>query len=752
VSRWRRKSDEDEQDADAVARWDAFQSMLGDAQQPKSDEVGSEPNGTPAVLPQQQVSNGGWLPPGAVPEPAWHNPPAGPAPSVPESLATDAPWGSASVVLPADGVRATLSRSDDTVSDVDSSDQQPGAVAEQADSAESEAAAAAEPQAWPAASVAEPNYGWSPPQRPVAWSPPAPPPEAASGQPAAPGPWIASQPSAPWLQAGHPQPGSVQQPPAPFPPQQASPQHQPAPPQQQVPQQPYPYAQQPYPPQPPPHQQQWQAAPQQPAPPAQSTEVQPGRSSPPARPVEEAPPRPPETPPFVWTDAYQTGQRGIPAVQSGPPTQPPPIQPPPPQSRPPRQSPQSRPAPTPPQPAPFGPWDAGAQQSGPPTGPQAAAQRRPGAPTTPAQAGPPQWAASEQVPAEQLPTPFQLAGPSSVPGQPGGTDELSAEALIGRRSRSSRGLRKAVSTISVRPGHARAEQRRRELIAQATVPVHGCYRIAVISLKGGVGKTISTVCIGATLASLRGDRVIAVDANPDRGTLSGKIPLQTTATVRNLLNDAEQIQSYSDVRRYTSQSPDRLEVLASESDPSVSLAFGEEDYRRVARVLERFYNVVLTDCGTGLLHSAMAGVLALADQIVVVSSGSVDGARSASATLDWLDAHGYSELVANSLAVINSVRPKSGGVNIDALESHFAARCRSVTRIPYDAHLELGAEVDLAELSQSSRDALLELAAHVAAGFPLQALPPGMGQPQQPYGMPLQQGWPGPAGPQYPAS
>jgi MinD-like ATPase involved in chromosome partitioning or flagellar assembly len=338
-------------------------------------------------------------------------------------------------------------------------------------------------------------------------------------------------------------------------------------------------------------------------------------------------------------------------------------------------------------------------------------------------------------------TPHQLAGPPApAPTRASGQQELSAAALIASRKRGAGGWRKAVSTMSVRPGQAKAGERRRQLIAQATVPVHGCYRIAVISLKGGVGKTTSTVCIGATLASLRGDRVIAVDANPDRGTLSGKIPLQTTSTVRNLLNDADQIHTYSDVRRYTSQSPDRLEVLASESDPSVSQAFSEEDYRRVAKVLERFYNVVLTDCGTGLLHSAMSGVLALADQIVVVSSGSVDGARSASATLDWLEAHGYSQLVANGLAVINSVRPKSGGVNLDALESHFASRCRSVTRIPYDAHLELGAEVDLAELSQSTRDALLELAAQVAAGFAPPApaqfgpgagwqVPPGYEQP-----------------------
>ena len=62
-------------------------------------------------------------------------------------------------------------------------------------------------------------------------------------------------------------------------------------------------------------------------------------------------------------------------------------------------------------------------------------------------------------------------------------------------------------------------------------------------------------------------------------------------------------------------------------------------------MLERFYSLVLTDCGTGLMHSAMSAVLSKADALIVVSSGSVDGARSASATLDWLDAHGHQDMV-----------------------------------------------------------------------------------------------------------
>ena len=140
---------------------------------------------------------------------------------------------------------------------------------------------------------------------------------------------------------------------------------------------------------------------------------------------------------------------------------------------------------------------------------------------------------------------------------------------------------------------------------QGPQPLPGvAHVVAVGSGKGGVGKTTITATLGATFASIRGDRVVAVDANPDRGTLSQKVPLETPATVRHLLRDAEGIEAYSDVRGYTSQGPSRLEVLASESDPAVSEAFSSDDYTRTLAVLERFYSLVLTDCGTGLLHDA----------------------------------------------------------------------------------------------------------------------------------------------------
>ena len=333
----------------------------------------------------------------------------------------------------------------------------------------------------------------------------------------------------------------------------------------------------------------------------------------------------------------------------------------------------------------------------------------------------PQPGAGFSGPAGRASPPPSFASSRAAPAET--SDSLTAESLLnGKRSAAGSGWRHRISRVTgglLRLGESAADMRRRDLINRVRTPVAGGHhRVAVLSLKGGVGKTTTAVGLGATFATLRGDRVIAVDANPDRGTLSDKVRLETAATVRDLLNERDQIRRYADVRAFTTQAPSRLEVLASDRDPAVSVAFSADDYCDAARVLEHFYSICLTDCGTGLLHSAMAGVLALADQIVVVSSPSVDGARSASATLDWLEAHDCGDLVRNGVVVLSTIRPRSKStVDLDRLEQHFAARCRAVARIPYDPHLEEGAEVDLELLSAETADAYLTLAGLVGDGL-----------------------------------
>jgi MinD-like ATPase involved in chromosome partitioning or flagellar assembly len=318
-------------------------------------------------------------------------------------------------------------------------------------------------------------------------------------------------------------------------------------------------------------------------------------------------------------------------------------------------------------------------------------------------------------------------------------------------------------------GAKKEEQERQRKLDLIRTPVLSCYRIAVISLKGGVGKTTTTTALGSTLASERQDKILAIDANPDAGTLGRRVRRETGATIRDLVQALPHLSSYMDIRRFTSQAPSGLEIIANDVDPAVSTTFNDQDYRRAVALLGQQYPIILTDSGTGLLYSAMRGVLDLADQLIIISTPSVDGASSASTTLDWLGAHGYADLVQRSLTVISGVRETGKMIKVDDIVAHFETRCRGVVVVPFDEHLAAGAEVDLDMMRPKTREAYFHLASLVAEDFvraqqaqgvypPQQQMPPQQGgyppqQGQQPYPpqqqMPPQQGgYPPPQQPQ----
>jgi MinD-like ATPase involved in chromosome partitioning or flagellar assembly len=307
--------------------------------------------------------------------------------------------------------------------------------------------------------------------------------------------------------------------------------------------------------------------------------------------------------------------------------------------------------------------------------------------------------------------------PELKPGGPLPTDDELG--LIRRRPAPQHGWRKLIHRASggvINPGESERDVFEKALIDRVNQPVHGDYSIAVLSMKGGVGKTTVTVGLGVTFAALRGDRVIAFDANPDFGTLALRGPIETPSTVRDLLSD-NNISRYSDIRRHTSQGSSRLEILASERDPAVSEGFSEAEYRTALYTLQRFYNIILTDCGTGLVHSTMAGILDEADALVIVALPAADAARSGLATLDWLKQHGYPHLVSQAIIVINSARPGPVPVDMAKFANNFLSHVRAVHAIPFDRHLAEGAEVSLDLMNRKTRQAFMGLAATSADGF-----------------------------------
>ncbi|MFJ2077312.1 SCO5717 family growth-regulating ATPase [Streptomyces anulatus] len=339
----------------------------------------------------------------------------------------------------------------------------------------------------------------------------------------------------------------------------------------------------------------------------------------------------------------------------------------------------------------------------------------------------------------------------SVPGAPLGYTaavELSSDRLV-RGKQKAKSSRNPSAASRFKLGGKKEEAERLRKLELIRTPVLSCYRIAVISLKGGVGKTTTTTALGSTLATERQDKILAIDANPDAGTLGRRVRRETGATIRDLVQAIPYLNSYMDIRRFTSQAPSGLEIIANDVDPAVSTTFNDEDYRRAIEVLGKQYPIILTDSGTGLLYSAMRGVLDLADQLIIISTPSVDGASSASTTLDWLSAHGYADLVQRSLTVISGVRETGKMIKVDDIVQHFETRCRGVVVVPFDEHLAAGAEVDLDMMRPKTREAYFHLSALVAEDFARaqqqQGLWTGDGQnppPQFAPPMPGQQGYP----------
>lgn len=245
----------------------------------------------------------------------------------------------------------------------------------------------------------------------------------------------------------------------------------------------------------------------------------------------------------------------------------------------------------------------------------------------------------------------------------------------------------------------------------------GAKFVPVLTRKGGVGKTTITTLLGMAMALVREDRVVAIDANPDRGTLAERVSRGTRFTVRDVVNKAAAIDGFTEFSTMVSRDATRLDVLASDSDPMLSEAFSEGDYNVVADMAARYYSIVLTDCGTGIVHSVMRPTLQRASGLVIVSGGSVDEARLASETLTWLEANGYGDLVRNSVVALNTATQATKLVKLDEIESHFKTRVREVVRIPYDPALAAGSVIKWDQLKKQTRDSARLLAALVVDGL-----------------------------------
>lgn len=324
-------------------------------------------------------------------------------------------------------------------------------------------------------------------------------------------------------------------------------------------------------------------------------------------------------------------------------------------------------------------------------------------PPGPTRAQPPRTAAPAQPATEPLPDAGAPAEQSKKPNKPV----------------PQRGWRRWVYAVTrINFGLSPDEKYELDLRTRIGRKPRGSYQIAILGLKGGAGKTTTTVTLGTTLTHVRGDRILVLDADPGAGNLAERSGRSSPSSIADLLADPR-LSHYNDVRAHTSVNAANLEILPTAEYTSAQRGLSGEDLRSAVDTVSKFYNLVLADCGAGLFDPVTLGVLDTASAIVILTNVSIDSARQAAIALDWLRKHGYQDLASRACVAINHVAVGETNVSEQQLVRDFEQQLQPgrVVVLPWDRHIAAGTEIHLDQLGPVYRRRVLELAAALSDDF-----------------------------------
>ena len=242
-----------------------------------------------------------------------------------------------------------------------------------------------------------------------------------------------------------------------------------------------------------------------------------------------------------------------------------------------------------------------------------------------------------------------------------------------------------------------------------------CATVAVISPKGGVGKTTITALLGTLLAMVRRDRVVAVDTNPDFGSLGRILTPDHHLFVDDLLDRVDDPGlTLTGLDAQLGRATHGLMVLPAPTDPARMWRLDEDAYRKVIERLQDFAGILLLDCGTGLQEPAAGAAIKSSEQLILVTD-----AQPASASLVAEAGRLVAQTGRPIVLVVNKMPDKGSALDLEKF-ARSLPEASGLVVIPEEAGAAArlaAARFDWREAPSSWRRAARELAVQVVSDW-----------------------------------
>ncbi len=319
--------------------------------------------------------------------------------------------------------------------------------------------------------------------------------------------------------------------------------------------------------------------------------------------------------------------------------------------------------------------------------------------------GAPQGLPPGQPPMPQGPS--KVFGPDATPVQ----QQWTPSGLLPMPEHADNRLQRLRSSVR---GAGRSTRGADDVAGELGAPVTTGRRIAVLGIRGGSGKSTVAALLVSAYATHRGDRVLAVDADPDLGSLGLRLGASSPTSLANLGKVPRVWSTLDEAERCLGRSQSGAWILSGERGSAAPETVAPNAYFGVLHGISRYFAVTVVDAGAGMVTPLNQAVLSDAHAIVLATPASIDGVVSARRALEWIREWNPQRLQ-QAMIALTAMSPQAVGIDLNRTAEAFAPFGVVPALLPYDRHLATGSTIEPWRLGERTRNSAVQLAAATLA-------------------------------------